>query len=180
QAVLLEEAEGETRELVPPRSVVAGLAEEDLRGPSDESVTRLVLPPDAGYVSPEHFRIFPLGDDFYVQDFGSDYGITVDGLRYRSTDGPIGPLKDGSIISIGGGSQHAPPMFLCEFNTPEKLRKRRHRATRANLITQQLMRLLQPHQYWISCRLAGTGARILLSALVNSTVNLIHDRTPTA
>ncbi|KAF4668617.1 hypothetical protein FOZ61_006083 [Perkinsus olseni] len=125
QAVLLEEAEGETRELVPPRSVVVGSAEEDLRGPSDESVTRLVLPPDAGYVSPEHFRIFPLGDDFYVQDLGSDYGITVDGLRYRSTDGPIGPLKDGSIVSIGGGSQHAPPMFLCEFNAPKELRKRR-------------------------------------------------------
>ncbi|KAF4748910.1 hypothetical protein FOZ63_016450, partial [Perkinsus olseni] len=60
-----------------------------------------------------------------VQDLGSDYGITVDGLRFRSTDGPIGPLKDGSIVSIGGGSQHAPPMFLCEFNTPEQLRERR-------------------------------------------------------
>ncbi|EER12383.1 hypothetical protein Pmar_PMAR001182 [Perkinsus marinus ATCC 50983] len=126
QAVLIEEAEGETRELLPPRSVLVGSAEEDLAQTSDESVTRLVIPAGSGqYVSPEHFRIFPLGDDFYVQDLGSNYGITVDGLRYRSADGPIGPLKDGSIVSIGGGSQHQPPLFLCEFATAEELRKRR-------------------------------------------------------
>lgn len=48
-------------------AMLLGSAEEDLAQTSDESVTRLVIPAGSGqYVSPEHFRIFPLGDDFYV------------------------------------------------------------------------------------------------------------------
>ncbi len=80
-------------------------------------VQQLVLPPDLDEVifgselsddvvhlpstAPRHCKVFRLRGEYYVWDVSEGLGVGLRGLRYRGCDGPVGPLMDGDVISVG-------------------------------------------------------------------------------
>ena len=73
-----------------------------------------------------NFQIIVLGGDFYVlnrRDGGDT--VVVDGMRATAADGPVGPLRDGSVISVGNTGSIPNQLLVVEIGAETDLHARR-------------------------------------------------------
>ena len=73
------------------------------------------------------FQISKIGSDYYVICTGSSTKVLVDGILATPADGPVGPLREGSIVVVPSTTSEKEYMLLVEVGSIDSLKAKREK-----------------------------------------------------
>lgn len=73
------------------------------------------------------FQISKIGNDYYVICTGSSTKVLVDGILATPADGPVGPLREGSVLVAPSATSEKEFMLLAEVGSIDSLKAKRYK-----------------------------------------------------